>query len=106
MKDYIAVRTACEAGIEKAGLIATILRPWYILGPGHWWPLVLLPVYRVCERLPSTHEAAARLGLVKLQDMLSALIWSIEHPPSTIRVLEVPQIRSLGGSGGSAYVPS
>ncbi|MEP7151991.1 MAG: NAD(P)H-binding protein [Nitrospira sp.] len=36
MKDYIAVRTECEAAIGKARLIATILRPWYILGPGHW----------------------------------------------------------------------
>lgn len=96
MKDYIAVRSECEAAIAAAGLIATILRPWYILGPGHWWPLALLPLYGLLDRFPGTREGATRLGLVRLQDMLRALLWSIEHPPAAIRVIEVPQIRSLG----------
>ena len=34
MHDYIAVRMECEAAIEAAGLNATILRPWYVLGSG------------------------------------------------------------------------
>ena len=38
MRDYIAVRASCEAALMASGLVATILRPWYILGPGHWWP--------------------------------------------------------------------
>lgn len=96
MKDYIAVRTECEAAIEKAGLIATILRPWYILGPGHWWPLALLPTYCLLERLPATRDAATRLGLVKIQEMLAAMVWSIEHLPERTRVIEVPEIRRLG----------
>jgi uncharacterized protein YbjT (DUF2867 family) len=96
MRDYIAVRAECEAAIAAAGLIATILRPWYILGPGHWWPVALQPIYGLLERLPTTRDAAMRLGLVSLKDMLSALLWSIEHPPTTIRVIEVPQIRSIG----------
>jgi uncharacterized protein YbjT (DUF2867 family) len=33
MQAYIAVRTECEAAIDAAGLNATILRPWYVLGP-------------------------------------------------------------------------
>ena len=96
MKDYLAVRAECEAAIAAAGLIATIFRPWYILGPAHWWPMALLPIYRLLERLPSTRDAATRLGLVSLQQMLSAMLWSIEHPPTAIRMIEVPQIRSLG----------
>jgi uncharacterized protein YbjT (DUF2867 family) len=36
MKAYIQVRAECEAAIRAAGLNATILRPWYVLGPGHW----------------------------------------------------------------------
>ncbi|MCW5797087.1 MAG: Epimerase [Nitrospira sp.] len=96
MRDYIAVRRDCEAAISKAGLVATILRPWYILGPGHWWPLALVPVYRVFERLSGTREAAMRLGLVTLREMLAALLWSIDHPPATTRVIEVPEIRRLG----------
>ncbi|MEQ1656596.1 MAG: NAD(P)H-binding protein [Nitrospira sp.] len=97
MKDYIAVRRECEARLNTAGLRATILRPWYILGPGHWWPLALQPVYRLMERFPATHDAAVRLGLVTLYEMLTALLWAIEHPPIAHRVIEVPEIRRLGG---------
>lgn len=98
MQEYIAVRRDCETAIATAGLIATILRPWYILGPGHWWPLALLPVYRLLERIAGTKEAATRLGLVTIQDMLAALVWPIEHPPAVTRVIDVPEIRRLGRS--------
>ncbi len=44
MKAYIEVRSQCEAMIRRSGMNATILRPWYVLGPGHRWPYLLLPV--------------------------------------------------------------
>lgn len=97
MKHYIAVRRECEARLRASGLRATILRPWYIPGPGHWWPVVFQPGYRLMELIPSMHDAARRLGLVTLHDMLTALVRSIEHPPELIRVIEVPEIRRLGG---------
>lgn len=96
MRDYIAVRSECEAAITRAGLVASILRPWYILGPGHWWPLALIPVYRLLERIPVTRASATRLGLVTIREMLGALVWSIEHPPEKARVIEVPDIRHRG----------
>ncbi|MCC6964749.1 MAG: NAD(P)H-binding protein [Nitrospira sp.] len=98
MRDYIAVRRDCEEAIGRAGLVATILRPWYILGPEHWWPLALAPIYRLLEQLPGTREAAMRLGLITIREMLAALRWSIEHPPVTTRLIEVPEIRRLGRS--------
>lgn len=98
MRDYIAVRRDCEEAIGRAGVVATILRSWYILGPGHWWPLALLPVYRLLERVPATREAAMRLGLITIGEMLAALLWSIEHPPVKTRVIDVPEIRRLGRS--------
>lgn len=96
MKDYIAVRTECEAALIESGLRATILRPWYILGPGHWWPLFLQPGYWLCERLERTREAAHRLGLVTIDQTLTALVWAAEHPPESVRIVEVPDIRRLG----------
>ena len=63
MHAYIAMRSECEAAIESAGLNATILRPWYVLGPGHWWPYPLIPMYKIAELLPATREGARRLGL-------------------------------------------
>jgi hypothetical protein len=29
--------------IGQSGLNTTILRPWYVLGPGHYWPYLLKP---------------------------------------------------------------
>jgi len=69
MHAYIAVRSECEAAIATAGLNATILRPWYVLGPGHRWPYLLLPIYKLAELLPPTREGARRLGLVTLEQM-------------------------------------
>jgi uncharacterized protein YbjT (DUF2867 family) len=93
MKAYLAVRAQCEASIRESGLNATILRPWYVLGPGHRWPCVLAPAYWVLERFPSTRDGARRLGLVTLEQMLQALIVAIESPCQGIRVLGVPEIR-------------
>src|SRR5438876_439448 len=64
MKAYQAVRAEGETMIRDSGLNATILRPWYVLGPGHRWPYALIPMYWLFERLPSTRETARRLGLV------------------------------------------
>jgi uncharacterized protein YbjT (DUF2867 family) len=33
-------RTRCEEMIRESGLNATILRPWYVLGPGHYCDVV------------------------------------------------------------------
>jgi putative NAD(P)-binding protein len=43
MQAYIAVRSQGEELLRASGLRATILRPWYVLGPGHWWPVALIP---------------------------------------------------------------
>lgn len=94
MHAYIAVRTECEAAIEAAGLNATILRPWYVLGPGHWWPYLLVPVYKLAELLPATHDGARRLGLVTLEQMTSALTVAVESPAQGRRVITVPEIRA------------
>ena len=94
MKAYIEVRSGCEALIREAGLRATILRPWYVLGPGHRWPVALIPLYRMAERVPRFAEGARRLGLVSLKDMVGALLWSIENPGEGTRVLEPPDIRN------------
>jgi uncharacterized protein YbjT (DUF2867 family) len=93
MHAYIEVRKEGEALIAASGLAATILRPWYVLGPGHRWPAVLLPVYRVMETLPWTRESALRLGLVRLSDMVAALVLAVENPPEGVRFAGVPEIR-------------
>jgi uncharacterized protein YbjT (DUF2867 family) len=94
MKDYLAVRAEGEALLRASGLNATFLRPWYVLGPGHRWPQLLIPVYWLMERLPSTRESARRLGLVTLDQMLATLVGAVENPAVGIRIVDVPQIRA------------
>jgi len=96
MQAYWQTRAQCEQIIQASGVPATILRPWYVLGPGHRWPYALLPLYWLFERLPAQREIAQRLGLVKLEQMITALAWAVEHPPAASRILSVPEIRQLG----------
>ena len=56
--------------------------PWYVLGPGHRWPLALIPFYRLLETVPGKRESALRLGLVTIQEMVAALAWAVENPPA------------------------
>ena len=80
--------------IRDAGLTATCLRPWYVLGPGHRWAYVLKPLYWLWERIPSRRDAALRLGLITLDEMVAALVHAIENPPTQgVRVLDVPGLR-------------
>jgi uncharacterized protein YbjT (DUF2867 family) len=94
MHAYIAVRSECEAAIEAAGLNATILRPWYVLGPGHRWPYLLLPIYALAEMLPQTRDGARRLGLVTLEQMTNALTFAIEDPHQGVSIMSVTDIRA------------
>lgn len=99
MHAYIAARSACEDGIRAQELNATILRPWYVLGPGHRWPYALIPFYWLAERIPSTRDSARRLGLVTLSEMINALVFAVEHPREKVHVIEVPQIRAVSKPG-------
>jgi uncharacterized protein YbjT (DUF2867 family) len=93
MQAYQDARRQAEERLAASGLTRTVLRPWYVLGPGHRWPYLLLPAYWMLERLPSTREGARRLGLVTLSQMVDALVRAIEDPPARERIVEVPQIR-------------
>jgi uncharacterized protein YbjT (DUF2867 family) len=98
MHDFIAVRAEGEALLRASGIKATFVRPWYVLGPGHWWPYALLPFYLVAELLPATRESARRLGLITISQMLRALVWAVDNPPDHVRILDVPQIRKRSTS--------
>ncbi len=93
MRDYQQVRSMGEAAIRATGIPHTFIRPWYVLGPGHWWPVLLWPVYKILEIIPFTREKALDLGLVTLPQMLRVLVWAVENPPENERVLNVPDIR-------------
>ena len=96
MKEYLSARAQAEHALHESGLAATVLRPWYVLGPGHRWPILLMPLYACAELVPGLRAGARRLGLVTLAQMTNALVGAVEQPPlaGSHRLVEVPQIRS------------
>lgn len=94
MKEYQEVRLHGEELIRKSGMKATILRPWYVIGPGHYWPLLFLPVYKLLELIPFTKETASRLGLVTLNQLIAALVSATQRTPSGIQLVSVPDIKN------------
>ncbi len=93
MKRYAQVRAEGEAMIRTSGISATILRPWYVLGPGHQWPSVLKPLYWLMERIPSKRARALHYGLVTLEQMLASIVHAVEHPPAGVSIRTVADIR-------------
>jgi uncharacterized protein YbjT (DUF2867 family) len=93
MQAYQGARQQAEETLTASGLTHTVIRPWYVLGPGHRWPYLLIPVYWILERVPSSQATAKRLGLVTLSQMVAALVQAVEDPPSAARIIEVPDIR-------------
>jgi nucleoside-diphosphate-sugar epimerase len=95
MQAYLWVRTLGETMIREAGLTATILRPWYVLGPGRQWPKLISPLYKVAEWFPGSRATAKRLGLVTIEQFVNAIISSAENPPTRgqRRIVDVPAIK-------------
>lgn len=98
MQAYIAARLEAERHLLASRLTATVLRPWYVLGPGHRWPLLLTPIYAAASWIPSMRDGASRLGLVTVAQMVRALAHAIAHPPptGTVRFVDVLEIRANG----------
>jgi uncharacterized protein YbjT (DUF2867 family) len=93
MKAYQATRAEAETALRATGTPATILRPWYVLGPGHRWPYLVMPIYWVLGLLRSTGDAARRLALVTHTQMITALVWAVENPAHDVRVIDAAQIK-------------
>ncbi len=94
MKAYVAIRQDCEALIRDAELNASVLRPFYILGPGRRWPLLLKPLFALAERLPVTRATARRLTFISIEDVTLALADAIENPPHSFRIWTAADIRN------------
>jgi len=97
MRAYIAVRLQGEALLRHSGIPATIVRPWYVLGPGHRWPYLVMPIYALLRWNPSSRALALRLGLVRLEDMVTTLLQAAGNPTAAgVRVVDVPGILAAG----------
>ena len=91
---YAAVRRAGEDLIRSAGLNATILRPWYVTGPGRRWPVLLNPLFVAGRTIPFARRAVRRRGLTTVNQVTLALAQAVEHPSEGVCVLDVDSIRA------------
>ena len=94
MRTYQAVRKQGEEYCIQKDLTCTFIRPWYVLGPGRWWPVLLLPVYGLAEIIPGLRPKARSKALVTIRQMLRALVNAVEEKPASSSIIEIKGIRS------------
>jgi uncharacterized protein YbjT (DUF2867 family) len=102
MRSYVAARMAGEVAVIATGLPASILRPWYVLGPGRRWPLLLAPLYLLARLFPASRATARRLGLLDRGHMLAGLLAAIDARGDGVSVLDVPALKRLGAQARRA----
>ena len=102
MRAYVEVRAEGERLVRAAGLRATFVRPWYVLGPGHRWPYLILPLYWAWMLSPRTRETASRLYPTRLRDLVRSIAESVEVPPADVRIVDAQQMRNRNASPGLA----
>jgi nucleoside-diphosphate-sugar epimerase len=90
---FAEICAEAEELVRGSRLNVTILRPWYVVGPGQRWPMLLAPLYWLADFVPAWRDDARRLGLVTLREMIRMLVKAIEQPVVGERVLGVEQIR-------------
>jgi len=95
MKAYQDVRREGENYCLAKNLPCTFIRPWYVLGPGHWWPVLLLPFYGIAELIPSWRAKARTRALVRINQILRTLIKAVEQKPVAHSVFETRDIRRV-----------
>jgi uncharacterized protein YbjT (DUF2867 family) len=96
MRDYQQCRAEGEACIRATQIPATFIRPWYVVGPGHYWPLIFSPIFKILEWIPSTSQKAKALRLVSLKQMLNTLTNAVETAPAEgVNIIEIENIRKM-----------
>lgn len=94
MYDYQQCRAEGEAAIIQTKIPATFIRPWYVIGPGHYWPLILSPLFKILEWIPATSKTAKAIRLVTIQQMIRSLVYAVEQAPANgVNYIEIADIR-------------
>jgi uncharacterized protein YbjT (DUF2867 family) len=96
MAAYQAVRSEGEEYCRSKNLSCTFIRPWYVLGPGHYWPILLLPFYGLAEIVPSWRKQARSKALVTIHQVIQTLLNAVEAEPAPLRIIEIRGIRKQG----------
>ena len=93
MKEFIEVRKYGESLLRNSGINSVFIKPWYVLGPKHYWPYLLLPLYLLSMLIPPLAQTARRLYPVKLENVLNAIINSVKNPAKGIWSITTDKLR-------------
>jgi uncharacterized protein YbjT (DUF2867 family) len=93
MQAYQQARAEAEHAVVQSGITYTFVRPWYIIGPGHYWPLLFQPLFKVLQLVPSTSAKARSLSLVYLAQIIRVFTDAVEHKPQRHRIIGIDEIR-------------
>lgn len=94
MKDFQQVRAEGEQILLQTGLRTSFVRPWYVLGPGHLWPILLQPLLFVAK-YAGKKEAAENLSTVTLKQITNTLVYAIGNPPEKNTIYDVKKIKTF-----------
>ncbi len=101
--EHARLLAVCASGSRRcsptAGVPATFLRPWYVLGPGHRWARLL----RRSTGSPSAASESRRGAAAGARDLAAdgarrCSPRSVDPPASGTRVVEVPAIRAAAAA--------
>ena len=93
LKAYQDVRRQGEEYCKSKNLNCSFIRPWSVLGPGHWWPVILYPFYGIAELIPSWKKQARAKALVTIKQMITTLLVTVESAPVPMLIMEIKNIR-------------
>ena len=92
-KNHRAIRKQGEAYVLSKHLPCTFIRPWYVVGPGRYWPLCFLPVYGLAKTVPQWKQKAKGKEFIGINPLLRTITKAIETPPQKQRVFEVSHMK-------------
>lgn len=93
MEDYQQARRQGEAYLLTKGFPCTFVRPWYVLGPTRFWPVLLLPVYVIAKLNAAWRKKTGGMALVTIGQLTETFFRAIESPPHRQRVFEISHIK-------------
>lgn len=95
MLDYQAVRLTGEELIRSSEMNGTFIRPIYIIGPGHYWPLLFSPLLWLLKLFPATRKIVLLFEFVTIKQIIKSFIKAVENPPQGIRIIEIEEINKI-----------
>lgn len=95
MRSYQAVRRAGEDLLRAKGIRASCFRPWYVLGPGHRWPMLLAPLQALLGRWSSDQPLYQNTRLIHLSELIDAMLFALDHPPEQHAIFDIQTIQKI-----------